>query len=112
MHAEQFVSDILIKKLGVKALTVGDDFRFGKQRQGNFSLLATMGTQVGMSVKSTASFRQLNARVSSTLIREALAEGDLVSAKVMLGHNYAISGRVIHGWKKAANWVLERQILR
>ena len=117
MHAEQFVSDILIKKLGVKALTVGDDFRFGKQRQGNFSLLATMGTQAGMSVKSTASFRQLNARVSSTLIREALAEGDLVSAKVMLGHNYAISGRVIHGWKKGrelgfrtANIALKRQV--
>ncbi|MBH0026575.1 bifunctional riboflavin kinase/FAD synthetase [Pseudoalteromonas sp. SWN29] len=117
MHAEQFVNEILIKKLGVKALTVGDDFKFGKQRQGNFDLLASMGKQVGMDVKSTASFRQLNARVSSTLIRDALASGDLASAKIMLGHDYAISGRVIHGWKRGrelgfrtANIALKRQV--
>ncbi|GAA79327.1 riboflavin kinase / FMN adenylyltransferase [Pseudoalteromonas sp. BSi20495] len=117
MHAEQFVNEILIKKLGVKALTVGDDFKFGKQRQGNFALLASIGTQAGMDVKSTASFRQLNARVSSTLIRDALASGDLASAKIMLGHDYAISGRVIHGWKRGrelgfrtANIALKRQV--
>jgi len=117
MQAEQFVSDILINKLGVKALTVGDDFRFGKQRRGNFKLLAQMGKTVHMDVKSTASFRQLNARVSSTLIREALANGELGHAKSMLGHNYAISGRVIHGWKRGrelgfrtANIALKRQV--
>ena len=98
-------------------LTVGDDFKFGKQRQGNFDLLASMGKQAGMDVKSTASFRQLNARVSSTLIRDALASGDLASAKIMLGHDYAISGRVIHGWKRGrelgfrtANIALKRQV--
>lgn len=117
MQAEQFVSEILINKLGVKALTVGDDFRFGKQRRGNFKLLAQMGKTVHMDVKSTASFRQLNARVSSTLIREALANGELGHAKSMLGHNYAISGRVIHGWKRGrelgfrtANIALKRQV--
>jgi riboflavin kinase/FMN adenylyltransferase len=117
MGADQFVSEILINKLGVKALTVGDDFRFGKQRQGNFELLLSMGNRAGMDVKSTASFRQLNARVSSTLIREALASGDLANAKVMLGHDYAISGRVIHGWKRGrelgfrtANIALKRQV--
>jgi riboflavin kinase/FMN adenylyltransferase len=117
MQAEQFVSEILINKLGVKALTVGDDFRFGKQRRGNFKLLAQMGKTVHMDVKSTASFRQLNARVSSTLIREALANGELGQAKSMLGHNYAISGRVIHGWKRGrelgfrtANIALKRQV--
>ena len=117
MHAEQFVNEILIKKLGVKALTVGDDFRFGQQRKGNFNLLVNMGKQAGMDVQSTASFHQLNARVSSTLIREALACGNLADAKVMLGHNYAISGRVIHGWKRGrelgfrtANIALKRQV--
>eukprot|EP00493_Phyllostaurus_siculus_P007254 UN07328 len=76
-----------------------------------------MGKQAGMDVKSTASFRQLNARVSSTLIREALAAGDLENAKLMLRHNYAISGRVIHGWKRGrelgfrtANIALKRQV--
>ncbi|TGE84233.1 bifunctional riboflavin kinase/FMN adenylyltransferase [Pseudoalteromonas sp. KS88] len=117
MQAEQFVSEILINKLGVKALTVGDDFRFGKQRRGNFKLLTQMGEAAQMDVKSTASFRQLNARVSSTLIREALANGELGQAKLMLGHNYAISGRVIHGWKRGrelgfrtANIALKRQV--
>ncbi|MBQ4833070.1 bifunctional riboflavin kinase/FAD synthetase [Pseudoalteromonas sp. MMG010] len=117
VSAEQFVNDVLLSKLGVKALTVGDDFRFGKQRKGNFELLTRIGEKAGMDVKSTASFRQLNARVSSTLIREALASGDLLNAKVMLGHDYAISGRVIHGWEKGrelgfrtANIALKRQV--
>ncbi|MBB1467178.1 bifunctional riboflavin kinase/FAD synthetase [Pseudoalteromonas sp. SG41-5] len=117
MEAEQFVTEILINKLGVKALTVGDDFRFGKRRQGDFNLLKKMGLAAHMDVKSTASFRQLNARVSSTLIRQALAEGQLAQAKAMLGHDYAISGRVIHGWKRGrelgfrtANIALKRQV--
>lgn len=117
MQAEQFVTEILINKLGVKALTVGDDFRFGKRRQGDFNLLTKMGLAAKMDVKSTASFRQLNARVSSTLIRQALADGHLVQAKAMLGHDYAISGRVIHGWKRGrelgfrtANIALKRQV--
>ncbi len=70
-----------------------------------------------MDVKSTASFRRLNDRVSSTLIRQALAAGQLEDAKTMLGHGYAISGRVIHGWAKGrelgfrtANIALKRQV--
>lgn len=117
MEAEQFVSDILVKKLGVKALTVGDDFCFGKQRRGDFDLLSSMGKSLGMLVKSTASYRRLNDRVSSTLIRRALAAGKLQEAKQMLGHGYTISGRVIHGWKKGrelgfrtANVALKRQV--
>ncbi|MGO2010672.1 MAG: bifunctional riboflavin kinase/FAD synthetase [Pseudoalteromonas sp.] len=117
MQAEQFVEQVLNSKLGVKALTVGDDFRFGKRRQGDFSLLSEMGQQVNMDVKSTASFRQLNDRVSSTFIREALAKGQLAQAKAMLGHDYAISGRVIHGWERGrelgfrtANIALKRQV--
>lgn len=117
LTAEQFINQVLIKKLGVKALTVGDDFRFGQGRKGDFSLLQQYGTHQGMDVKSTASFKKANARVSSTAIRRALSEGDLPTANAMLGHSYAISGRVVHGWKKGrqlgfptANVALKRQV--
>ena len=117
MEAEQFVSQVLVEKLGVKALTVGDDFCFGKRRCGDFALLKTMGAELNMVVKSTVSFRRPHDRVSSTLIRHALAAGQLEDAKTMLGHGYEISGRVIHGWAKGrelgfrtANIALKRQV--
>ncbi|KZN66951.1 bifunctional riboflavin kinase/FAD synthetase [Pseudoalteromonas luteoviolacea] len=117
LEAEYFVREVLFQKLGVKALTVGDDFRFGKARKGDFSMLSEIGKELGMHVKDTQSFRQENSRVSSTLIRAALAQGDVDKAHEMLGHTYAISGRVIHGWKKGrelgfrtANVALKRQV--
>ncbi|KZN45603.1 bifunctional riboflavin kinase/FAD synthetase [Pseudoalteromonas luteoviolacea] len=117
LEAEYFVREVLSQKLGVKALTVGDDFRFGKARKGDFSMLSEIGKELGMHVKDTQSFRQENSRVSSTLIRAALAQGDVDKAHEMLGHTYAISGRVIHGWKKGrelgfrtANVALKRQV--
>ncbi|RZM85237.1 bifunctional riboflavin kinase/FAD synthetase [Pseudoalteromonas rubra] len=116
-QAEDFVRQVLCAKLGVKALTVGDDFRFGKGRVGDFSMLQQLGRELDMDVKDTQSFRQHNSRVSSTLIRAALASGDVALAHEMLGHTYAISGRVIHGWKKGrelgfktANVALKRQV--
>ncbi|MCF2907898.1 bifunctional riboflavin kinase/FAD synthetase [Pseudoalteromonas sp. DL2-H2.2] len=116
-QAEDFVRQVLSAKLGVKALTVGDDFRFGKGRVGDFAMLQRLGRELDMDVKDTQSFRQHNSRVSSTLIRAALAAGDVVLAHEMLGHTYAISGRVIHGWKKGrelgfktANVALKRQV--
>ena len=118
MDAAKFVCQVLINKLGVKALTVGDDFKFGKNRQGDFEMLSRIGAEFDMHVKSTASLRRDNCRVSSTLIRASLAEGDLNSARRMLGHTYAISGRVIHGWKKGrelgfrtANIALKRKVI-
>ncbi|CAH9063662.1 Bifunctional riboflavin kinase/FMN adenylyltransferase [Pseudoalteromonas holothuriae] len=116
-EAEAFIKQVLVAKLGVKALTVGDDFRFGRARAGDFSMLKRLGEVHDMNVKSTASFRRNDHRVSSTLIREALAEGWLDKAHHMLGHTYTISGRVIHGWKKGrelgfrtANIALKRQV--
>ncbi|KID58359.1 hypothetical protein JF50_06730 [Pseudoalteromonas luteoviolacea] len=117
LEAEYFIREVLCQRLGVKALTVGDDFRFGKGRKGDFAMLSSIGQELGVHVKDTLSFRQQNSRVSSTLIRNALAEGDLHKAHEMLGHTYAISGRVIHGWKKGrelgfrtANVALKRQV--
>ncbi|CAM4254587.1 bifunctional riboflavin kinase/FAD synthetase [Pseudoalteromonas byunsanensis] len=116
-QAESFIEQVLINKLGVKALTVGDDFRFGRARQGDFTMLQRLGKVHGMHVKSTESFRRDDHRVSSTLIRQALSEGELDKAHQMLGHTYSISGRVIHGWKKGrelgfrtANIALKRQV--
>lgn len=116
--AEYFVQHILAEKLGVKALTVGDDFKFGHARRGDFNMLKEIGESVSMHVKSTASLRRDDCRVSSTLIRAALAKGDLDTAHQMLGHTYTIAGRVIHGWKKGrelgfrtANIALKRQVI-
>ncbi|GAD81177.1 FMN adenylyltransferase/riboflavin kinase [Vibrio ezurae NBRC 102218] len=96
---EQFIKDLLVDKLGVKFLVVGDDFRFGRKRQGDFSMLQQAGKEYGFEVVSTASFCLNTERVSSTAIREALGRDELTQAKSMLGRHYSISGRVSHGRK-------------
>ena len=98
--AEQFIDSILIKKLNVKHVVVGDDFRFGKARRGNFAMLKEMGLQHDFSVEDTGTYQFAGLRVSSTLIRDALNAGDLVKAEQLLGHNYSICGRVAHGDKR------------
>ena len=98
--AEHFVESVLINKLNVKHVVVGDDFRFGKARRGNFAMLKEMGLQHGFSVEDTGSYQVAGLRVSSTLIRDALNAGDLVKAEQLLGHNYSICGRVAHGDKR------------
>ena len=97
--ANEFISDLLVKRLGVKFLVVGDDFCFGKGRKGNFHMLREAGKKYGFEVVSTQSFCLEQLRVSSTAIREALASDELHSAAEMLGRDYSISGRVSHGRK-------------
>ncbi|CAM2976815.1 bifunctional riboflavin kinase/FAD synthetase [Vibrio neptunius] len=96
---DEFISDLLVKRLGVKFLVVGDDFCFGKGRKGNFQMLKEAGKKHGFEVVSTQSFCLEQLRVSSTAIREALASDEVNSAAEMLGRNYSISGRVSHGRK-------------
>jgi len=98
--AEQFIDDILIKKLNVKHLVIGDDFHFGKARRGNFALLKEKGKAYGFSVEDTGSYQSEGLRVSSTLIRDALSAGDLAQAERLLGHCYSVCGRVAHGDKR------------
>ncbi len=98
--AREFIKDVLVDKLGVKFLVVGDDFRFGKGRSGDFAMLVAAGEEFGFSVVSTASFRLADCRISSTAIREALANNDFARANTMLGREFAIKGRVVHGQKK------------
>ncbi|CNK88923.1 bifunctional riboflavin kinase/FAD synthetase [Yersinia proxima] len=95
--AQDFVAQLLVDKLGVKFLTVGDDFRFGAGRQGDFQLLQQAGAEFGFDVISTDSFCDGGLRISSTAIRQALSDDDLVLAETLLGHPYSISGRVVHG---------------
>ncbi len=99
-EAEDFISDFLLNKLNVKHLIVGDDFHFGKARCGNFEMLKEKGQQFGFQVEDTQSFFMDDQRVSSTLIRDALAIGDLSKAKLMLGRDYSICGRVSQGNKR------------
>jgi riboflavin kinase/FMN adenylyltransferase len=98
--AEQFIHDILLNRLHIKHLVVGDDFHFGKARRGNFALLQHRGAEYGFTVESTDSFELDGLRISSTLIRDALGEGDLAQAKTLLGRDYSVCGRVAHGDKR------------
>lgn len=98
--AEQFIENILIKKLNVKHLVIGDDFHFGKARRGNFALLKEKGKAFGFNVEDTGSYQSEGLRVSSTLIRDALGAGDLAQAERLLGRCYSVCGRVAHGDKR------------
>ncbi|MGR8999856.1 MAG: bifunctional riboflavin kinase/FAD synthetase [Gammaproteobacteria bacterium] len=98
--AEQFIDDILIKKLNVKHLVIGDDFHFGKARRGNFAMLKEKGKAHGFNVEDTGSYQFGELRVSSTLIRDALGAGDLAQAERLLGRCYSVCGRVAHGDKR------------
>lgn len=104
MSASHFIEEMLVNRLGVDHLIVGDDFHFGHNREGDYNTLKQAGETFGFSVSDSASYRQDtygtgSIRVSSTLIREALSQGDFAHAGQMLGRPYTISGRVIHGAK-------------
>lgn len=97
LTAQSFVADLLVNKLGVKFLAVGDDFRFGAGRQGDFLLLQNAGVEYGFDVIATQSFCDVGKRISSTSVRQALADDNLPLAASLLGHPFSISGRVVHG---------------
>lgn len=100
MAPEDFIRRILLDGLGVKYLVVGDDFRFGKDRAGTFSMLQQAGDEHGFPVVNMHTFGIEGSRVSSTRIREALAAGDLAAAEALLGRQFRLSGRVAHGDKR------------
>ena len=97
MEPEQFVRDLLVDGLGVKYLVVGDDFRFGHQRRGDYASLQAAGERYGFQVASMRSFMIGGERVSSTRIRRALARGDMALAEQLLGRVFRLSGKVVHG---------------
>src|SRR5579859_4155404 len=97
MPAEEFVERVLVQGLGVRHLTVGDDFRFGKARRGDFGLLEQSGKAAGFGVTDTTSLEIGGERVSSSRIRTLLMEGDMQGAAELLGRPYGLSGRVLYG---------------
>ena len=99
LEPEQFIQQILISKLNVKHLVIGDDFHFGKARRGNFNLLKEQSELLGFTVEKSTAYRLADFRVSSTLIRDALNADDLVQARRLLGQDYSICGRVAQGDK-------------
>ena len=100
LAADDFIQRLLVDGLGVRYLVVGDDFRFGHQRQGDFAKLKAAGERHGFQVVSMHSFQVDGERVSSTRVREALAQGAMSTAEKLLGRSYRMSGRVAHGDKR------------
>ncbi|MEN8168650.1 MAG: bifunctional riboflavin kinase/FAD synthetase [Pseudomonadota bacterium] len=99
LSAEEFIQQVLLDGLDIRYLVVGDDFRFGKGRGGDFSMLQQVGAKHGFDVVNMHTFSQGDERVSSTRIREALQRGELMPAEQMLGRTYRMCGRVAHGNK-------------
>lgn len=100
MPAATFIQQVLVEKLAVNYLLVGDDFRFGYKRLGDIALLSAAGKAQGFTAESFATFEIDGSRVSSTRIRQLLAQGDLKSAQKLLGRPFSLQGRVAHGDKK------------
>jgi riboflavin kinase/FMN adenylyltransferase len=97
MPAEEFVERVLVRGLQVKWLLVGDDFRFGARRAGDFAMLSAIGPRFGFDVEAMHSVAVAGQRVSSTAIRNRLETGDLAGARSLLGRDYTIAGRVVRG---------------
>jgi riboflavin kinase/FMN adenylyltransferase len=101
MTAAGFIENLLLKGLDVKHFVVGDDFRFGCDRLGDYQMLKSAGQQYGFNVVNTQTFVVDGERVSSTRIRRVLEQSDFALAERLLGRSYRISGRVMHGQKLA-----------
>lgn len=110
LSASAFISDILVRQLGVRYVLVGDDFRFGAGRQGDYAMLDDAGEEHGFDVARMQSYQISRPharaqgeghglRVSSSAVREALAEGRMTDVAALLGRPYSISGHVVHGRK-------------
>lgn len=104
MSPENFIQDLLVNGLGVKHLVIGDDFRFGRARAGDFDVLCESGGRNGFSVENTETYMVNGERVSSSRVRQALELDQLDLAEKLLGRTYSISGRVGHGEKRGREW--------
>ena len=101
---EEFIDALLVQRLHAKWLLVGDDFRFGSRRAGDYALLSARGQQLGFGVESQGTVEENGERISSSLIRDVLAAGELEHAARLLGRPWHVSGRVAHGDKIGRTW--------
>ncbi len=96
---QNFIDDVLVKSLETKYVLVGDDFRFGAKRAGDYAMLDAAGEQAGFEVARMNSYQVHGLRVSSSEVREALNQGRMDDVAKLLGRPYSISGHVVHGRK-------------
>ena len=99
MSAREFVEEVFVSGLGVRYLAFGDDFRFGNRREGDLDYVRALADEFGYAVAPTPTLELGGDRVSSTRIREALAEADFELAAQLLGRPFELAGRVLHGQK-------------
>ena len=97
LSPEEFVKQVLVDAMQAKHVLIGDDFRFGARRAGDFALLVSLGEKYGFSVSALDSQCLGAERISSSQVRAALSQGDLRRAEALLGYPYAMEGRVIRG---------------
>lgn len=100
LSAEQFIEQVLVGDLSIRRLIIGDDFKFGKGRRGDFRMLQDYGKRLGFDVILTETHRLDGDRVSSSIIRERLQDSRFEEAALLLGRYFSISGRVVHGAKR------------
>jgi riboflavin kinase/FMN adenylyltransferase len=96
---QDFIDEVLVRGLGVKYVLVGDDFRFGAKRAGDYAMLDAAGNAGSFDVARMNSYEVHGLRVSSSAVREALSQGRMDDAARLLGRAYSISGHVVHGRK-------------
>ena len=94
-----FIDEVLLRGLGARYVLVGDDFRFGAKRAGDYALLDDAGTTLGFDVARMNSYEVHGLRVSSSAVREALSQGRMEDVARLLGRHYRVSGHVVHGRK-------------
>jgi riboflavin kinase/FMN adenylyltransferase len=99
LSADEFIEQVLVRGCQVRHLIIGDDFRFGRGRSGDFALLQAAGESFGFAVEAMGSVTVDGERVSSSAVRQALAAGDMERAALLLGRPYIIDGQVSHGDK-------------
>jgi riboflavin kinase / FMN adenylyltransferase len=104
LSPEGFVKTFLVDKLAVRHLVIGDDFRFGAKRAGDFDVLRQLGECYQFEVEQLPTFLQAGERVSSSRVRLALAQGDCLLAQELLGRAYSITARVIYGDQRGREW--------
>lgn len=95
--AKEFIRDLLVKRLAVREVHVGEHFMFGRERGGNMEVLRRIGDAAGFTVTGIADVADAAAAISSTRIRNALLEGDVASANALLGRTYAMDGLIAKG---------------
>lgn len=102
LDAESFVRGFLVDRLGVREVHVGENFSFGRDREGNLSLLQSLGSELGFLAEGMPEIRNGGELISSSRIREAIAHGDVGKGRSLLGRPYAIEGEVVQGSGRGA----------